>query len=115
MEHNIMSKISEFAAQQEADQTEMLGIITGLQTAVTTLDKLIEDLQNSPGQVTGEDQVALDRIQSASKALVEKLKAVKADADVPPGGTPTPPVEETEEARTRNVNNANKRAAGRHS
>lgn len=86
MENKIMSAISDFAAKQnafnarqaEAQQavTEGLADLTG---DIQTLNDKITELQNSPGQVTPEDQALLDGIVAQSEANAAKAEAL-ADA-----------------------------------
>jgi len=87
MEINIMSAISDFAAKTNAFNDRIDTAIAGLQTDVQTLNDLITKLQNSPGQITPEDQASLDAIQARASAVADKLDAL--DALTPP---PAPPV-----------------------
>ncbi len=83
----IMSQITDWAAQEQADLTTISGTLDTIVSGIAALDALITSLQNSPGTLSAADQAALDSIQSASKALVTKSGAISTAA---PG--PTPPI-----------------------
>jgi len=99
IERNIMSKITEFAAAQKAFNERQATAIDKVVTSVEgitgdlkTLNDKIEALQNSQGEVTPEDQVLLDELQTAGSELATKLETVSTalealDAQTPP----TPP------------------------
>lgn len=87
MERRIMSVITQWAEQEQADLTAISGTLDTITTGIKSLDDKITALQNSPGTLTPEDQAALDGIQSASKALVTKAAAISTDA---PPTTPPP-------------------------
>lgn len=104
-EQNIMSKISEFAERQNAFNTRIDAAVDGLTTDVQELKKTIavrarrlsgrpprqrEELQNSPGAITPEDQALLDDIENRTSTIVAKLEALDALTPPPP---PPPPVE----------------------
>lgn len=86
METRLMSSISDFAAHQSAFNTRLDTAITGLQADVEALNAKIEELQNSPGSITPEDQALLDELTSRGEAITAKLEAL--DALTPP---PPPP------------------------
>jgi outer membrane murein-binding lipoprotein Lpp len=81
-EHKIMSAISEFAARQDAFNNRIDVAVDGLTSDVQVLVAKIEELQNTAGQITPEDQALLDAIQSRSDAIAAKLEAL--DALTPP-------------------------------
>lgn len=85
-ETNIMSKISEFAERQNAFNARLDTAVEGLTQDVQGLKQVIEDLQNSPGAITPEDQALLDDIEARTSTIVSKLEAL--DALTPP---PAPP------------------------
>lgn len=85
LERNIMSAISDFAAKQNAFNDRIDAAVTGLQGDVDALNKTIQDLQNSAGTVTPEDQASLDALQARGEVIAAKLEAL--DALTPP----TPP------------------------
>lgn len=80
-----MSAISDFAAKQNAFNDRIDAAVTGLQGDVDALNKTIQDLQNSAGTVTPEDQASLDALQARGEVIAAKLEAL--DALTPP----TPP------------------------
>ena len=88
LQEQIMSKISEYHATVKADYVQVQANLDDLSTDVKALDAKIEELQNSPGTVTPEDQKLLDELQADSKALVEKTKSM---ADTHPNAPPAPP------------------------
>jgi len=85
-ERKIMSAISDFAAKQKAFNDRQDAAVTGLQGDVKSLNDKIEELQNSPGGITPEDQALLDELEARGEAIATKLEAL--DALTPP----TPPV-----------------------
>jgi chromosome segregation ATPase len=82
LEVKIMSKISEFAAAQNAVNDRIDAAVNGLQEDVQGLMAKIEELQNNPGEISPEDQVLLDQIQARGQAIAEKLELL--DAINPP-------------------------------
>lgn len=106
---NIMNnKIKKWAEDQEADLTELQTTLNAVAEGVQKLDQAITELQNSPGEVTPEDQAMLDRIQNLSKGLVTKAKEIQVDADdMPKGGgngEPTGPEGFSTASRTSGAN-----------
>ena len=81
----LMSQITDWAAQEQADLTAISGTLDSIVTGIAALDKMITDLQNSPGTLTPADQAALDNIQSAVKGLVTKSAAISTAPPTPPG------------------------------
>lgn len=98
----IMSAISTFAANQKVFNDRQAAAIdaavtsiTGLTGDVAELNRKIEELQNSQGGVTPEDQVLIDDLQTQGEALAAKAEALAAalallDAQNPPVVPPTP-------------------------
>ncbi len=96
----IMSAISDFAAKQAAFNTRQgaaidtaVAGVQGLTDDVAALNKKIQELQNSVGGVTPEDQALLDQLEVAGNETATRLEAVATalaalDAQTPP----TPPV-----------------------
>lgn len=96
-----MSAISEYAGKVD-EHLEKIGTgiddintgIGGIDIDLQELKKLIEQLQNTPGQITPEDQALLDAIQAKAASLAEKSATtaaiVKALDDLTP--PPAPPV-----------------------
>lgn len=102
METKIMSVISDFAAKQKAFNDRQGASIDGLVTSVSgitadvqTLNDKIDELQNSPGGITPEDQALLNDLETAGNALADKIEATAAalkalDEQTPPVVPPTP-------------------------
>lgn len=82
----ILSKISEFATRQNAFNDRLDAAVTDLQGDVATLNAKIEELQNSPGEITPEDQASLDAIETRAQSITDKLEALAA---VTPPAVPT--------------------------
>lgn len=82
----IMSKITEFADAVDAHNAAVDTAIQGLSDDIANLNKQIQDLQNSAGQITPEDQARLDAIQARSQMVADKLAAL--DALTPPAAPP---------------------------
>ncbi len=83
-EQELMSKITDWAAQEQADLSAISNTLDTVVTGITALDALITAFQNSPGTLSPEDQAALDGIQTASKALVAKASAISVEPPKPP-------------------------------
>lgn len=88
MEKRIMSKIGDFAGKQKAFNDRQDTAIQGLVEDVAALNAKILELQNTPGEITPEDQTLLDELQTRAESLTAKLEAL--DAQTPPK-PPTPP------------------------
>lgn len=80
-----MSKITDWAATEQADLTEISSTLDGIVTGVAALDTLITNFQNSPGTLSAEDQAALDAIKAASAALVTKASGISTTPPAAPG------------------------------
>ncbi len=97
-----MSKISDYAAAQKAANEQIGAAVDGLTTSTTglvadvqSLKDKIDALQNSPGEVSQEDQVLLDTLQVDAGTLVARIAAAAAAVkalDDATGNLPTPPV-----------------------
>ena len=87
LEARIMSVISEFASWQNTFNDRVDSAVAGLATDVAYLKAKIEELQNSPGAITPEDQALLDALDARVASVADKLEAL--DALTPP----VPPVE----------------------
>lgn len=87
---NLMSKITEFAAREQADFTQINTKLDDVVAGVKHLDDMIVAFQNSQGQLSLEDQQALDAIETASKDVVTKAEAI--DTTPPPVTAPPAPV-----------------------
>jgi hypothetical protein len=79
-----MSVITDWAAQEQADLTEISNTLDTIVAGIAALDVLITNFQNSPGTLSPADQAALDGIQAASKALKAKSAAISVAPPVPP-------------------------------
>ena len=77
-----MSAISDFAARQTAFNDRMDTAVAGVQADIEGLKALIEQLQNTPGGITPEDQDLLNQIEARAGAIADKLDAL--DALTPP-------------------------------
>ncbi len=85
---NIMSVISDFAAQQDAFNAQMDASLTDLQAEVTALQAAVAAL---PAGVTAADQAALDALTAHAKTMADQLAALDALAKpVAPAPAPTP-------------------------
>lgn len=74
MERRIMSAISTWVEK-------VVPKLDSIQTGIDALQELVEELQNSPGAITPEDQALLDQIES-------KVNALATDAEgLPPAPT----------------------------
>lgn len=82
MEGKIMSAISQFAEKQAAFNDKIDAAVTGLTEDIEALNDKIEELQNTAGEITAEDQALLDAIETRSDAIATKLAAL--DALTPP-------------------------------
>src|SRR2546426_7808809 len=72
----LMSQITDWAAQEEADITEIKGTLDGIVAGIAALDDIIIKWQNSPGTLSTADQAALDNVQSLVKDLKAKSAAI---------------------------------------
>lgn len=81
-----MSKISEFSDKQNVHNDKIDAAIAGVKSDVQALNAKIEELQNSPGEITPADQALLDALEARGDAIEKKVVAL--DALTPP----TPPV-----------------------
>lgn len=80
-----MSKISEFSTRFKAFQERQDKAVDGLVADVGGLKKKIEELQNTAGEITPEDQALLDEIEAKAGAVADALDALDAEtAPVPP-------------------------------
>lgn len=78
-----MEAITKFSADVNVAFDKIGTAVDGLTGDVAQLKKQIEDLQNSPGTLTPEDQAALDAIQTRANAVAEKLSALDALTEPP--------------------------------
>ncbi len=91
-----MSAFSEYATKQAAFNARQSAAIdslvssqAGLAADIQALNDKITALQNSAGEVTPEDQILLDQLESQATALSERSEAVSnalaaLDAQTPP-------------------------------
>lgn len=97
-ERNIMATIQEFSAQQKAFNTRQAAAIdsavasvTGLTDDIAKLNQNIQDLQNSPGAITPEDQATLDELSVQGEAVATKSEALAAALKTLDDQTPPKP------------------------
>ena len=79
-----MSKISEFAEKQTQFNNRIEAAIAGVASDVDPLKAKIDELQNTPGEITPEDQALLDDLQARAEALASRLEALDALTPPPP-------------------------------
>jgi len=81
-----MSKIAEFKTAMDVFNTRLTAAITDLEGDVKMLNDKITELQNSPGEISPEDQALLDNLQLVAEKTTAKLEALAAlnTPDVPP-------------------------------
>lgn len=84
----LMSKISDFAAAMNAFTDRQDAAVNAIVADVTWLKDKIDQLQNTPGEVSPEDQALLDAIQARAGAMADKVDAL--DALTPPAVPVTP-------------------------
>lgn len=78
MEERILSAISDSAARTTAFLNALSASIDGVSADVAALKALIEELQNSTGGITPEDQAILDQMEALAGSLAERLAALDA-------------------------------------
>lgn len=78
----IMTAIQDFYAKQSEFNTKMETALSGLQGDIQALNDLIVKLQNTPGNITPEDQALLDQLEAKSSELADKFTAL--DEMTPP-------------------------------
>lgn len=81
-QEDIMSRISEYAEKQNAHNDKIDVAINDLQGDIKALNAKIVEMQNTPGQITPEDQKLLDDLEVRGAAIADKLDAL--DAQTPP-------------------------------
>lgn len=84
-----MSAIGDFANRVKADYERIGTAIDAIREDVAGLNAKIEQLQNSQGQITPEDQATLDEIQAAAANLADRIGEV--DNLTPPAPPPDNP------------------------
>lgn len=98
----IMSAFTDFAAKQKAFNERQAAAmevaatsLSGLTGDIAELNRKIEDLQNSSGGVTPEDQVLIDDLQTQGEAVAAKAEALATALKALDEATPpaVPPVE----------------------
>lgn len=82
----IMSKISEYGDAVRGYFTDLNASLTGLTSDVAEMKALIEKLQNSPGEISPEDQKTLDELQALAKGAAATAKEL--DERTPPPAVP---------------------------
>lgn len=83
-----MSKVSDYYAAQTQFNQRLEQAIQGVEGDVRSMKEKIDKIQNSPGEISPEDQALLDELQVSAEAAVKKLEAL--DQLTPPE-QPAPP------------------------
>lgn len=71
-----MSAITDQANRIAAFQNRVDAAVEGITTDIESLKKLIEQLQNTPGAITPEDQALLDNIEARTAKVADKVEAL---------------------------------------
>lgn len=87
MEKHIMSAISDYAGRVNTAFDKIGTAVDGLVDDVAFLKEKIEELQNTAGQITPEDQALLDALEARVGTTATALEALDAATARPP----TPP------------------------
>lgn len=74
----LMSKISDYADAVKATFDSIGASVDGIAGDLAELARKIDELQNSAGSVTPEDQARLDEIQNMANALKDRVSALDA-------------------------------------
>ena len=83
----IMSAISDFAAKQKAFNDRTGAAIDGIVSDIQALNDKIQELQNSAGTVTPEDQALIDDLVAKGDALAQRAEALdNMNPPSPPAG-----------------------------
>ncbi len=77
-----MSAISKFAEAQRVYNEKMDMAVKGLQGDIKFLNDEISKFQNSPGEVSAEDQASLDLLEARARDISSNLDAL--DSITPP-------------------------------
>lgn len=80
----IMSAVSDYVSKIEGHFATLSVAVDGVTQDVADLKKLIEELQNTPGPISPEDQALLDASEAKLGALTAKLVALDAATTPPP-------------------------------
>ncbi len=84
-QQNLMSKVTDFAAQEANDLAAMNTKVDAIITGIGELDTLIKNLEATlpVDTLTPESQAALDALTTARAALVLKVSGIDTTAPVP--------------------------------
>ena len=82
--NRIMSQITDWAAQEDADLTAISSTLNAIVTGIAALDAEITALQSQPGVLSPADQAALDSIQAKVAALKTQSAAISTTPPAPP-------------------------------
>ncbi len=86
----LMSVISDFSVKQNAFNAEISSDLDDIKTAAASQLALIQQLQQSQGTVTPEDQAIIDKLEADGTALVSKADATAGKTPpAPPTDNPT--------------------------
>ena len=83
MEARIMSAISDYAERVQVAFDAIGTGIEGVAADIAALKAKIEELQNSPGAITPEDQAILDEMEELAGTLTERITALDAENPAP--------------------------------
>ena len=91
-----LQKQNTWNSRHNAAIDSLVSSVDGVKGDVEALNKKIEELQNSSGGVTPEDQALIDQLESAGDALATKMEGVAGslktlDEQTPPVVPPAPP------------------------
>lgn len=87
-----MSVISDFAARVTQQFADINTEVEGITGDITSLKAKIEQLQNSTGEISAEDQALLNSIENLAGNVATKLKGLnEATAVTPTPDEPTNP------------------------
>ncbi len=84
MEGRLMTAIQTFSDKVSKAFSDIATSVDGVAQDVTDLKAKIDELQNSPGSITPEDQALLDQVQQQATTLAEKVKALDDATAQPP-------------------------------
>lgn len=74
-----MSKISDTAARQTERYNKMDAALAGIKADIVLLNETIEKLQNTPGEISAEDQALLDAMETKGDELAAKFAALDSE------------------------------------
>lgn len=84
LENKIMTKVQQFIADQNSQNDKIDAAVSGIEADVAFLKAKIDEIQNSPGELSPADQTALDALQNRVSATVAKVEALNSVTDSTP-------------------------------